>query len=62
MNWEDIVEKVSKINLESQLINLKNMKIEYKLNQFLTVCLMHYVEYDRIIVEYKKNPLDLRPV
>jgi len=38
------------------------MKIEFKKDQFLTVSLMHYVDYNRIIVEYKKNPLELRPV
>ncbi len=38
------------------------MKIEYKKGQYLTVSLMHYVEYNRMIVEYKKNPLELRPV
>lgn len=57
LNWENIIEKVNLINLEPQLINMKSMKIEFKKSQSLTVCLMHYLEYNRIVIEYKKNPL-----
>ena len=48
---------MDKISLDPQLINLKNIKIEYKKDQFLTVCLMHYVDHKRCIAEFKKNPL-----